>query len=150
MLIAPKGRDRQAYAHKLLTGRYRNFSTLRQHKGISGYPRVKESKYDCFGTGHSSTSISAALGIATVTGPYMHNFAEITSRLLECSAVVQVSDAMQLATSTEMLLRDANSRKQMGENAMAFVEANRGALAQLQALIDDVLVANTHMNGVHE
>ena len=80
----------------------------------------------------------------------MHNFAEITSRLLECSGVVQVNDAMQLATSTEMLLRDADSRKQMGDNAMAFVEANRGALAQLQALIDDVLVARTHMNGIQE
>ena len=92
----------------------------------------------------------AALGIATVTGPYMHNFEEITSRLQECGGVVQVSDTRQLAASIETLLRDANSRKQMGDNAMAFVEANRGALARLQALIDGVLVAETHLSGIQE
>ncbi|MEA2036855.1 MAG: 1-deoxy-D-xylulose-5-phosphate synthase [Nanoarchaeota archaeon] len=54
----------QAYAHKLLTGRVRSFHTLRQYKGLSGFPKIKESNYDAFGTGHSSTSISAALGIA--------------------------------------------------------------------------------------
>ncbi len=54
----------QAYAHKLLTGRYKNFHTLRQLGGISGYPTIKESEHDAFGTGHASTSISAALGMA--------------------------------------------------------------------------------------
>ncbi|MBW2984712.1 1-deoxy-D-xylulose-5-phosphate synthase [Candidatus Woesearchaeota archaeon] len=54
----------QAYAHKLLTGRKDRFSTLRQHKGIAGFPKSKESPHDAFDTGHSSTSISAALGIA--------------------------------------------------------------------------------------
>ncbi len=54
----------QSYAHKLLTGRSKKFHTLRQYKGISGFPKIKESEYDAFGTGHSSTSISAALGIA--------------------------------------------------------------------------------------
>lgn len=53
----------QAYTHKLLTGRYDSFSTNRQHNGISGFPKISESPYDSFGTGHSSTSISAALGI---------------------------------------------------------------------------------------
>ncbi len=55
----------QAYAHKLLTGRANRFSTLRQMDGISGFPRMAENKYDHFGVGHSSTSISAALGMAT-------------------------------------------------------------------------------------
>ena len=54
----------QCYSHKLLTGRYGEFHTIRKHKGLSGFPRVAESPYDAFGTGHSSTSISAALGIA--------------------------------------------------------------------------------------
>ncbi len=54
----------QAYAHKLLTGRRRAFSTLRQFGGISGFPRREESRYDTFTVGHSSTSISAALGMA--------------------------------------------------------------------------------------
>ncbi len=54
----------QAYAHKLLTGRYDRFSTIRQFKGISGFLKRTESEYDVFGAGHASTSISAGLGIA--------------------------------------------------------------------------------------
>lgn len=52
----------QSYAHKILTGRRDSFSTLRMENGISGFPSRKESECDCFGTGHASTSISAALG----------------------------------------------------------------------------------------
>jgi 1-deoxy-D-xylulose-5-phosphate synthase len=54
----------QAYAHKILTGRRDAFKTNRKFKGISGFPKISESPYDSFGTGHSSTSISAALGMA--------------------------------------------------------------------------------------
>jgi 1-deoxy-D-xylulose-5-phosphate synthase len=54
----------QAYGHKILTGRRENFFTNRKYKGISGFPKMAESEYDAFGTGHSSTSISAALGMA--------------------------------------------------------------------------------------
>ncbi len=54
----------QTYAHKLITGRRENFHTLRQSGGICGFPRREESPFDTFGTGHSSTSISAALGMA--------------------------------------------------------------------------------------
>ena len=54
----------QAYAHKILTGRKDIFYTNRSLNGISGFPRISESEYDAFGTGHSSTSISAALGMA--------------------------------------------------------------------------------------
>lgn len=54
----------QAYGHKILTGRRDRFSTNRMYKGISGFPKMSESEYDAFGTGHSSTSISAALGMA--------------------------------------------------------------------------------------
>ncbi len=54
----------QAYGHKILTGRREKFSTNRKYKGISGFPKMAESEYDAFGTGHSSTSISAALGMA--------------------------------------------------------------------------------------
>lgn len=55
----------QAYPHKILTGRKDRFHTLRQYKGISGFLKRSESEYDVFGAGHASTSISAALGIAT-------------------------------------------------------------------------------------
>jgi len=54
----------QAYGHKILTGRKEIFETNRQLGGISGFPKMQESKYDAFGTGHSSTSISAILGMA--------------------------------------------------------------------------------------
>lgn len=54
----------QCYVHKILTGRYDRFSTLRKKGGISGFPKTEESIYDSFNTGHSSTSISAALGMA--------------------------------------------------------------------------------------
>jgi len=54
----------QAYGHKILTGRRKDFHTNRQLDGISGFPRRAESEYDTFGTGHSSTAISAALGMA--------------------------------------------------------------------------------------
>ncbi|MBP1740662.1 MAG: 1-deoxy-D-xylulose-5-phosphate synthase [Deltaproteobacteria bacterium] len=55
----------QSYAHKLLTGRRDRFHTLRTYGGISGFPKRSESRYDAFDTGHSSTSISAGLGIST-------------------------------------------------------------------------------------
>ena len=54
----------QAYGHKILTGRRDNFYTNRTLGGLSGFPKMKESEYDAFGTGHSSTSVSAALGMA--------------------------------------------------------------------------------------
>lgn len=54
----------QAYIHKILTGRKKDFSSLRQMNGLSGFPKPHESAYDAFAAGHSSTSISAALGIA--------------------------------------------------------------------------------------
>jgi 1-deoxy-D-xylulose-5-phosphate synthase len=57
----------QAYGHKILTGRKDNFHTNRTYKGISGFPKRSESEYDTFGTGHSSTSISAALGMAVAS-----------------------------------------------------------------------------------
>ena len=54
----------QAYGHKIITGRRDNFHTNRKYKGLSGFPKRTESEYDTFGVGHSSTSISAALGMA--------------------------------------------------------------------------------------
>ncbi len=70
----------QSYTHKLLTGRYSRFETLRQKGGISGFPKREESIYDDFNTGHSSTSISAAFGIANaklLNGDQSHTVAVI-------------------------------------------------------------------------
>jgi 1-deoxy-D-xylulose-5-phosphate synthase len=57
----------QAYGHKILTGRKENFHTNRLYGGLSGFPKMKESPYDAFGVGHSSTSVSAALGMAVAS-----------------------------------------------------------------------------------
>ncbi len=57
----------QAYGHKILTGRRANFHTNRVYKGLSGFPKRSESEYDTFGVGHSSTSISGALGMAVAS-----------------------------------------------------------------------------------
>jgi 1-deoxy-D-xylulose-5-phosphate synthase len=57
----------QAYGHKILTGRKDIFDTNRKYKGLSGFPKMSESEYDSFGVGHSSTSISAALGLAVAS-----------------------------------------------------------------------------------
>jgi 1-deoxy-D-xylulose-5-phosphate synthase len=54
----------QCYVHKILTGRKDQFATLRQYEGLSGFPKTNESKHDVFDTGHASTSISFALGLA--------------------------------------------------------------------------------------
>jgi 1-deoxy-D-xylulose-5-phosphate synthase len=64
----------QSYAHKLLTGRADVFHTIRQYGGLSGFPRIDESQHDAFGTGHSSTSISSALGILEARDQNKENF----------------------------------------------------------------------------
>ena len=70
----------QAYSHKVLTGRRDAFENIRKLNGLSGFPRMKESEYDSFGTGHSSTSISAALAMAVadkINGKKNHHIAVI-------------------------------------------------------------------------
>jgi 1-deoxy-D-xylulose-5-phosphate synthase len=70
----------QAYTHKILTGRRERFATQRQYKGISGFPKRCESEHDAFGVGHSSTSISAGLGMAaaaSLDGKRNHSIAVI-------------------------------------------------------------------------
>ena len=64
----------QAYAHKILTDRKNTFDTLRQYQGISGFPKISESKYDSFGSGHASTSISAGLGFAVARDIQKENY----------------------------------------------------------------------------
>lgn len=64
----------QAYPHKMVTGRYNDFHTLRQKDGIAGYLKLSESKFDHFGAGHASTSISAALGMALARDLKGENF----------------------------------------------------------------------------
>lgn len=69
----------QAYGHKILTGRREIFHTNRKYKGISGFPKPTESRYDAFGVGHASTSISAALGIALASQHLKHEDRQVVA-----------------------------------------------------------------------
>lgn len=64
----------QGYAHKILTGRFKDLKTIRQYKGLSGFLKRSESEYDVFGAGHASTSISAALGVAAARDQLKQDF----------------------------------------------------------------------------
>ena len=113
----------QCYAHKLLTGRLSRFNSLRQHGGISGFPRRDESPYDFFGTGHASTSISAALGFAKardLNGSSGHVVAVIGDGALTGGLALEaMNNAGQLKTNLTVILND---------NEMS-ISKNVGALA---------------------
>lgn len=115
----------QAYAHKLLTGRKDRFHTLRQHGGLSGFPKITESPCDAFSTGHSSTSISAALGIATAK-----NLKSDHSRII---AVIG-DGSMTAGLAFEGLNQAGDSKKDMivilNDNDLS-IAPNVGALSSL-------------------
>jgi 1-deoxy-D-xylulose-5-phosphate synthase len=70
----------QSYTHKLLTGRGSGFDTLRTYGGMSGFPKRQESECDCFDTGHSSTSVSAGLGIVKARDILKQNYTVVSVR----------------------------------------------------------------------
>ena len=113
----------QSYAHKILTGRRDNFHTLRKHGGISGFPRRCESKFDTFGVGHASTSISAALGVLTAE--------EIQGRFGKVIAVIG-DGALTGGESFEALNHAGQLKKKLivvlNDNAMS-IARNVGALS---------------------
>lgn len=113
----------QVYAHKILTGRKEKFSTLRQLNGIAGFPKTAESKYDCFNTGHSSTSISAALGMARARDIKKQNYKVIAvigdGALTGGMALEALNDAGVSNTNIIVILND---------NEMS-IEKNTGGLA---------------------
>ncbi len=112
----------QTYAHKILTGRRERMGSLRQFGGIAGFPSREESEYDCFGTAHSSTSISAALGMAVAA----------KSRAEDTRVVAIIGDgAMTAGMAFEALnnagAMDANLLVVLNDNDMSISE-NVGAL----------------------
>jgi len=113
----------QAYAHKLLTGRLDRFHTLRRHGGISGFPKRSESPHDALDTGHSSTSISAALGMATA-----HSLLAKNGRIL---AVIG-DGSMTAGLAFEALNNAGHLRKDLivvlNDNEMS-ISPNVGALS---------------------
>ena len=119
----------QCYPHKILTGRREQMATLRQQNGISGFPKRSESHYDTFGVGHSSTSISAALGMA-VASAVKHE---------DRHAVAVIGDgAMTAGMAFEALHHAAHTRANMlvvlNDNQMSISE-NVGGLASYFAKI---------------
>jgi 3-deoxy-D-manno-octulosonic-acid transferase len=92
---------------------------------------------------------AAALAVPIAVGPHCFNFAEITRLLRAAEGAVQVRDADALAQRLEHWLGDAAERARVGENALAFVQRNRGALARLLALVDQQLGAEAQEQGAH-
>ena len=114
----------QAYTHKLLSGRKAGFDDLRQFGGMSGFPKRKESPYDAFDTGHSSTSISAGLGIAQAR--------EITGE--EYSVISVIGDgALTGGMAYEALNNAAQIKKNfiivLNDNAMS-ISKNVGGMSR--------------------
>jgi 1-deoxy-D-xylulose-5-phosphate synthase len=102
----------QAYTHKLLTGRKKEFETLRCFDGMSGFPKTKESDSDAFNTGHSSTSISAALGIAKARELKGDNFKVVAvigdGALSGGMAYEALNNAARLKSNLVIVLNDNN------------------------------------------
>ena len=102
----------QAYTHKILTGRKEGFVTLRQYGGMSGFPKSNESDSDCFNTGHSSTSISAGLGLAAareITGEDYHVVSIIGDGALTGGMAYEaLNNASQIKKNFIIVLNDNN------------------------------------------
>ena len=100
----------QSYAHKIITGRRDQMHTMRQPKGLSGFPKRSESTYDAFGVGHSSTSISAALGMAIanqLTGDSRHSVAIIGDGALTAGQAYEaLAHAGDLSANLLVILND--------------------------------------------
>ena len=114
----------QAYGHKILTGRKHQFHTNRQHKGLSGFPKRDESVYDAFGTGHSSTSISAALGMAIAS--------QLKGELRQHIAVIgdaSIASGMAFEGLNHAGVTTANLLVVLNDNAIG-IDPSVGALKQ--------------------
>src|SRR5690349_5303471 len=125
----------QAYGHKILTGRRNSFITNRKYKGISGFPKRSESEYDTFGVGHSSTSISAALGMAIA--------AKLKGENRKSVAVIG-DGAMTAGLAFEALnhagVSDADLLVILNDNCMS-IDPNVGALKEY---LTDITTSHTY------
>ncbi|MCE7068200.1 1-deoxy-D-xylulose-5-phosphate synthase [Dyadobacter sp. CY326] len=126
----------QAYGHKILTGRRDNFHSNRTYGGLSGFPRRSESIYDAFGVGHSSTSISAALGMA-VASALENNFERQHIAIIGDGAMTagMAFEGMNHAGAT-----DSNMLIILNDNCMA-IDPNVGALKEY---LTDITTSQTY------
>ena len=126
----------QAYGHKILTGRRENFMSNRKYKGLSGFPKRTESEYDAFGVGHSSTSISAALGMAIA--------AKYKGELDRKSVAVIGDGAMTAGMAFEAMnhagVADTDMLVILNDNCMS-IDPNVGALKEY---LTDITTSQTY------
>lgn len=111
----------QAYPHKILTGRKKAMLTMRQQGGLAPFPKRDESPFDCFGVGHSSTSISALLGMALIDGQQLNHVAVIGDGAL--------TGGMAFEALNHMAHSQANALVIVNDNDMS-INANQGGLAK--------------------
>ncbi|MDZ7774861.1 MAG: 1-deoxy-D-xylulose-5-phosphate synthase N-terminal domain-containing protein [Bacteroidales bacterium] len=120
----------QAYAHKIITGRRDRFHLNRTLDGLSGFPRISESEYDAFGTGHSSTSISAALGMAVASALLEENgrqhIAVIGDGAMTAGMAMEALNNAGVANSNILVI--------LNDNGIA-IDKNNGALKEYFAHI---------------
>ena len=126
----------QAYGHKILTGRREVFHTNRLYKGISGFPKRKESVYDAFGVGHSSTSISAALGMAAAS-KYKGEHKRQHVAVIGDGAL---TGGMAFEAMNHAGVSDANMLIILNDNCMS-IDPNVGALKQY---LTDITTSQTY------
>ncbi|MEZ2444054.1 1-deoxy-D-xylulose-5-phosphate synthase [Chitinophaga sp. RCC_12] len=115
----------QAYGHKILTGRRETFPTNRKYKGLSGFPKRDESRYDTFGVGHSSTSISAALGMAMAS----HYKGEFDRQHIAVIGDGAMTAGMAFEALNHAGVANANVLIILNDNCMS-IDPNVGALKE--------------------
>jgi len=125
----------QAYGHKILTGRRDNFHTNRKYGGLSGFPKRSESEYDTFGVGHSSTSISAALGMAIAAkykGEKRKSIAVIGDGSMTAGMAFEAMNHAGVADSDVLII--------LNDNCMS-IDPNVGALKEY---LTDIATSHTY------
>lgn len=128
----------QAYGHKIITGRRDIFHTNRKYGGISGFPSIFESEYDAFGVGHSSTSISAALGMATALQIKGDNETQVAAIIGDGS----MSAGLAFEGLNNLAISQANMLVILNDNNMA-IDPNVGGLSEY---LVDIATSKTYNN----
>lgn len=126
----------QAYGHKILTGRKKDFHTQRIYKGLSGFPKREESEYDTFGVGHSSTSISAALGMAVAS----HYKKDETKQHIAVIGDGAMTAGMAFEALNHAGVSNSNLLVVLNDNCMA-IDPNVGALKEY---LTDITTSHTY------
>ncbi len=135
----------QTYPHKILTGRREHMSRLRQHGGMSGFPRRSESEYDTFGTAHSSTSISAALGMAVAArnqGSSRHCIAVIGDGAMSAGMAFEAMNNAGVMDNVRLLVI-------LNDNDMSISPAVGGLNRYLARLMSGKFYATAKQAGKH-